>query len=142
MEDLDKLVKQNVDVYGRAVLAQMISILQQNGKYASGNLVKSLRYNVLQDAQGIEIVFSGADHAAYVDKGRKPGKYPPKGALLQWMSLKGIPAKAEFPIRRSIFRFGIEPVPFINQSLSDNKDLLIAAIDKSVRVAVDSALRR
>lgn len=138
---ISEAAKKAVENYGRAAVVQMLQILQQSGKYASGNLARSLRYDVTETVEGLEVLFSGAEHAQYVDAGRRPGTYPPKGVLLDWMRLKGIPAKAEFPIRRSIFLFGIAPTPFIDQSIDDNAYLLGAALDEAVLISVDEAMR-
>lgn len=46
---------------------------------------------------------------AVIEYGRTPGKkMPPKGALLGWMSRHGIPASAEFLVRRKIGKEGIK----------------------------------
>lgn len=48
------------------------------------------------------------------EKGRRPGRpMPPKGVLLGWMGRKGIPASAEFVVRRAIGRKGIAAQPFM-----------------------------
>ena len=44
-----------------------------------------------------------------IEKGRRPGRpMPPKGVLLPWMRRKGIPASAEYVVRRKI---GVEGIP-------------------------------
>jgi len=139
---ISEAAREAVEDYGRQTVLQMLQILQESGKYASGALARSLRHEVRETAEGLTVIFDGADHAKYVDSGRRPGSMPPSGALLGWMSLKGIPKEAEWPIRRSIFLFGIEPTPFIDQSIDGNAYLLGQALDEAVLVSVEEALRR
>lgn len=49
-----------------------------------------------------------------IETGRRPGaKMPPPGVLDQWMSTRGIPAEAEFLIRRAIGVNGITASPYM-----------------------------
>lgn len=50
-----------------------------------------------------------------VDRGRAPGRpWPPKGVMLPWMGRHGIPARAEYPIRRKIGEEGTKAAPYID----------------------------
>lgn len=40
-------------------------------------------------------VANSAEHAAFVELGRKPGRQPPRDAILEWLSQKRIKAKAK-----------------------------------------------
>lgn len=46
---------------------------------------------------------------------------PPKGSLLGWMNRHGIPAEAEFVIRRAIARDGIPARPYLIPALESNR---------------------
>jgi hypothetical protein len=110
-------------------------------KVASGNLVKSLDYRVskVMNEPFIEIISN--EYLQWVDKGRRPGKYPPIRPLANWARIKGIDAKAVFPIARNIFKFGIKPTNVIQatdrqmerqidsslaQSIADNMEVYVA----------------
>lgn len=54
----------------------------------------------------VGFLYNSADHAYFAEHGRKAGRMPPKGALLQWMSFRGIPTDREYLIRRAIGRKG------------------------------------
>ena len=45
--------------------------------------------------------------SGYIEVGRKPGSFPPTGALRFWASKRNIPADSVFPIARAIARRGI-----------------------------------
>lgn len=47
-----------------------------------------------------------ADHAPFVEYGRRAGRYPPREAIRRWMAFRGIPDEALFPIMRAIARRG------------------------------------
>jgi hypothetical protein len=53
------------------------------------------------------------DYLTWVDRGRKPGTYPPIQAIQRWVAIKGIPKEAAWAIRRNIFKFGIKPTRVI-----------------------------
>lgn len=71
------------------------------------------------------VVFTNEDYAVNVEKGRKKGeKMPPEGSLLEWMARHGIPAEAEFVIRRSIKVRGIEARPFLQPALVQSRRVI------------------
>jgi hypothetical protein len=125
--------------------SQYVDVLKQNlikkGKVASGNLVKSLDYRVskVMNEPIIEIISN--EYLQWVDKGRRPGKYPPIKPIANWARIKGIDAKAVFPIARNIFKFGIKPTNVIQttdrqmlrqvdsalaQEIADNMEIYVA----------------
>ena len=53
---------------------------------ASGKLERSVRYDV---KDGVLRVYS-LNYIYYIEKGRKPGKRPPRSAIRQWIDDKGI----------------------------------------------------
>lgn len=69
-------------------------------------------------AKGVDIT-PGYEQFAAQFKGS--GKWPPPGALLEWMKRHGIPAEAEFLIRRKIGTEGIKAQPFLYNSFEEEK---------------------
>lgn len=101
-----------VKILGRFLLSN-----RPFAKVASGALLNSLDYRLIEDATQIQIVAN--DYLKYVDKGRRPGSYPPIRAISKWASIKGIPQSAVFPIARKIFKFGIKPTNVIQKTVRE-----------------------
>ena len=77
---------------------------------------------------------------AVIEYGRTPGaKMPPKGALLGWMSRKGIDARFEFVIRRAIGRDGI-PGKFPFRKAFTKRRSLLASQSRNLQSALTRAL--
>jgi hypothetical protein len=94
----------------------MVSLLKNNRPYAkvaSGSLVNSINYRLQETANGVNLVLLANDYLTWVDRGRKPGTYPPIQAIQRWVAIKGIPKEAAWAIRRNIFKFGIKPTRVI-----------------------------
>ena len=115
--------------YGNQVEQEIETRLTKAGKYASGKLLESVRYEIKEKTNQVIVAFFMADYGKFVDKGvegfesGKAGKggssiykfgkkMPPEKSIKQWLKIKGIPEKASFPIRRSIWKFGITPTNF------------------------------
>jgi hypothetical protein len=85
-------------------------------KNATGNLIRSLDYRLRQTAQGIQTQIFALDYLTYVDKGRKPGTYPPIAPLLAWARVKGLPEGAAYGAQKNIYKGGIKPTNVIRKS--------------------------
>jgi hypothetical protein len=85
-------------------------------KVASGRLINSIDYRLRETAQGIQFQLLAEDYLQYVDKGRKPGTYPPISAIRKWARIKGLPKGAEYGIQKNIFKFGIKPTNVIRRA--------------------------
>lgn len=100
-----------------------------------GHLRRSLTTNVTPTLGrvGTNLVYGPA-----IEFGLKPGQaFPPPGALLGWMGRHGIPASAEFLVRRKIFRKGTTPQPYLVPAFEKNQ----RAIEREFALAADRALR-
>lgn len=126
------------DLFGARYVDLLTEELMNAGKKATGNLINSLDYRIVQDAQALQIIIQANDYLTYVDQGvngteRSYGspfsytnKFPPIQAIKNWCSIKGIPQGAAFPIARNIFKFGIKPTYVIEktvQKMVDQKSL-------------------
>lgn len=92
-------------------------------KTASRKLIDSVKSNVVVGEQSYEVTLTLQDYWKYIEKGRKPGKFPPVGAILSWISVKPIiprpmangklpsPEQLAYLIGRKIEQEGIEPHP-------------------------------
>ena len=95
-------------------------------KVASGDLVNSINYKVIETKGNYNIEIYSEDYLKYVDGGRKPGKRPPVKAIIPWVQSKGIKMQkpgggfitaesAAFVIAKSIGEKGIKPTNIISK---------------------------
>lgn len=118
--------EKQLEMFGNKYVDILTAELKAAGKEASGNLINSLDYRIVREANMIQIIIQANDYLTYVDEGRKPGSYPPIQAIKSWCNIKGIPQGAAFPIARNIFKFGIKPTGVIqktNKKITDNNNL-------------------
>lgn len=105
--------------FGKDYVKIMVGLLKGNkpfAKVASGSLISSINYRLQNTAQGINVILLANDYLQYVDRGRKPGTYPPIKAIQKWVAIKGIKKEAAWAIRRNIFKFGIKPTNVIRKT--------------------------
>lgn len=125
-DTIDKKIRDQMELvlnrYGELMVANIIRILREEDKVASGKLIKSFNYKIVEDVGTLQLLIeSSANYSDIVDVGRKAGKQPPPSALQKWMNQKGIKGNAKslsFVIGRKIGRFGIKGV-FFNQRTLD-----------------------
>ena len=109
--------------------AQEVVDLQRNflvskGKIASGDLVNSIGYQVVESAKGKSVEFLADDYWVYVEYGRRAGdKFPPPQPIAQWIRERRIRPSAGvtqeqlvYLISRAIADKGIRPTPFVEAS--------------------------
>lgn len=106
---VDNIYKKLEEI-GKEITDQMKAIVQK-GMYgrpsvASGNLLNSITYDVYVESGVWNLVIEYADYGKYVDRGRNPGRFPPRKDIERWASLKGIPQTAVYPIMVKIARGG------------------------------------
>jgi hypothetical protein len=113
----DKIIdKKLANEFGKDYVKVMVALLKGNrpfAKVASGSLVNSINYRLQDTANGINVILLANDYLKWVDRGRKPGTYPPIQAIQKWVAIKGIPKQAAWAIRTNIFKFGIKPTRVI-----------------------------
>jgi len=113
----DQLIdKKLANEFGKDYVKVMVSLLKNNRPYpkvASGSLVNSINYRLQDTANGINVILLANDYLQYVDRGRRPGTYPPIQAIQRWVAIKGIPKQAAWAIRQNIYKFGIKPTRVI-----------------------------
>lgn len=97
-------------------------LLVRDNKKASGNLIRSIKELDIEFSSGHYIgSISLASYWKYVEYGRKPGKWPPRDKILEWVKIKPVlprpngnakpPTQEQlaFLIQRKIGREGIKP---------------------------------
>lgn len=111
-----KLKKKTFDKFGKLWVKELTALLIRYKKDATGNLINSLDYRIKEDADGITLLLESEDYLQWVDKGRRPGSFPPIKPIAEWARVKGIDEKAVFPIARKIFKFGIKPTNVLDKT--------------------------
>ena len=122
----NKYLKEQLDKLGKEVVADIVKQLLSADKKATGNLINSLRYEVLETVDGVILNILSLNYLENIDKGRRPGaKPPPVRAIIPWVQARGIKFKnssieqTAFVIARSIGIKGIKPLG-IKQKVIDN----------------------
>lgn len=120
------------DKYGASVVKEMRTRLFNNGSIASETLYNSLDYEIIDDKKGFELAFLLEDYYVYVDKGRRPGKFPPLKNIREWTRLKGIPESATYPIAKKIAEEGIRPTNFYTISTTRREKQFLTQVNKAM----------
>jgi hypothetical protein len=95
------LTKKLFTVFGEKVVEDLVSNLQKNKSNASGQLESSIRFDI-EEGGIITFNLRMLDYYQYVDKGRRPGKFPPLKPIMSWIGYKGLnPSKvyAKAPLK-------------------------------------------
>ena len=138
---LNKIGKESVDYLKKLLIAE--------NKKATGELIKSLDYEVIKSLNGAVLLISAAKQFDYVDGGRRKGaKPPPVKPIELWVKHKGLKFKnmsersMAFIIARSIGKKGIKPLHLKDKMIAniiDKKDDILAnAAIKDIMVYLDN----
>jgi hypothetical protein len=89
--EYDKL-KQALNVFGDEYITELTKQLIQLDKVATGKLLRSLDYKVVEQIQGqFTIIIQAQNYLKWVDAGRKAsGKMPPVKPFLEWVKARNI----------------------------------------------------
>ena len=130
-----KALKKAMDKYGQALVIEIVKQLKDADKVATGNLAKSVDYELIEALDSIAVNILALDYMDVVDGGRRKGaKAPPTDKIIKWMKVKKIRGRdkrgrfikdksAAFLIARSIGKNGIKPVFAVKKSLRKLKSL-------------------
>jgi hypothetical protein len=149
-------LKKAVNKLGDEFVMELINQLLIADKAASGKLIKSLDYEVIELLDNLMIRLHSEPYLINVDKGRRAGaKPPPSDKILPWIKLRGIKGRdskgrfitdrsLSFIIARSIGIKGIRPTNVI-QKAKDNiikkkTEILAKAATKDVMDALNKIL--
>lgn len=147
-QDLElRNLKAQLEALGREYVAELTKQLIAADKVASGSLISSLDYNVLQTVNGLLLEIVADDYLVYVDKGRRPGKRPPQKAIQKWIEQKGIkikkqtPSQSAFIIARSIGKKGIKPTNVIKKTQDSIYNNIQTLVNKGIQLDIDEYLK-
>ena len=132
--------------------------LIQDDKYASGKLIQNMKTDVKALGTQFTVYLYLEDYWKYVEEGRKPGKWPPRDKIMEWIKIKPVvpreetgkklptPEQLGFLIQRKIGEEGIEAghqlrdtvdsinaywIPKFQQALQQDFDLYTMRIFKA-----------
>ena len=141
MKSKDLFSDSKLKEFGKDYVKVLAKNIKAAGKDSSGRLVKSIKYKLKKETEEIKIIIESAKYLDYVDRGRKPGKYPPIKEIAKWARVKGISPQAVFPIARSIFKFGIKPTNIIQKTIKDlESPTYVSKIEKEVAKNIENKL--
>lgn len=94
--------ERKIDGFLSSVRTEMFAIMDRRNMNATGRSRAMIEYNV-QDNKGILL---GPDHIEFMERGRKPGGFPPLKEIQDWCIARGIPVQAAYPIALTIAKKG------------------------------------
>jgi len=111
---LNSKIVEVLNKYGIDITTDIKQVLERSNVRASGDLINSIDYKILQRDGEYRLVISYLDYGEFVLSGRKPNsKPPPYTPIIRWTKLKGLPQSAAYPIAKSIGKKGIKPFNFL-----------------------------
>jgi hypothetical protein len=140
-------LKKELELFGDEYIKELTIQLIQLDKVATGSLLRSLDYEIIEKVEGqFEVIIKSLDYLKFVDEGRRPGKQPPLKPILSWVKTRNIRFKNKngqgflkneqtaFIIRRSIGQKGIKKTDVLKKTLGNvlnlkNKILKSGMID-------------
>lgn len=127
--------------YGEMYIESIIKQLLLNNKKATGELIDSLDYKLIETADGVIIDILSDKYLTIVDKGLRKGTFPNVSKIIKWAEVKNLKPKNKkykttsevgWAIAKTIDRRGIKPTNILRKakaSLLANKKALQAVID-------------
>jgi hypothetical protein len=148
MADLQfRNLKNQLDALGREYVAELTQQLISADKVASGQLINSLDYEVLETVNGLVLKIIADDYLKFVDEGRRPGKRPPQRAILKWIENRNIkikkqtPAQTAFIISRSIGKKGIKPTNVLKKTQQAIFTNIQTLINKGIEIDIQEYIK-
>ena len=126
------------------------------GKNASRKLTDSVKSKIVVNGQAFEIYLNLQQYWKYIEEGRKPGKFPPVGAILNWISVKPIlprpdgsgnmerlrPKQLAFINGRKIKEEGIDPFPALKTTIEEVNKIYYDRLSSALANDIGKYVRR
>jgi len=138
--DQNLLTRKQPRKYSEKYISILSKELVRLGKKASGKLIKSLREKFNDATNAIEILITSEKYLEFVDKGRKPGRFPPLQAIQAWCRIRRIPKAAAFPIAKKIYKFGIKPTNVIQKANKRWEKEIKPDVEKDMAKAIEKEI--
>lgn len=107
-------LKESIEEIGQLYVSELTNRLLSLDKVATGDLINSLDYKVVNTINGIYLEIIAKNYLINVDQGRKPGSFVPIQPILRWINNKGIrfnnktSLQSAYAISNSIKKNGIK----------------------------------
>lgn len=120
-------LKKSIDNFGKEYVKQLVIELINADKKATGNLIRSIDYKLIEATNEFMVQIMAPDYLKYVDEGRKAGKLPPVDKIIAWAKVRNLqPKKPKYKtieqvgwaVAKGIERNGIKPTNVIDKSIS------------------------
>lgn len=143
----------NREIYEDAAINIVAKIKQQlrsKGKYATGDLERSIDYRIVQTNSGYSIEILALPYFEFVDKGRKPSLrisngrpfgLPPAKPIEEWMKAKGIQGNS-FGIRYNIAKYGVKGIFIVDDILNQNTQKIADDIAEATAAKISEQLTK
>lgn len=136
---------------GQDYVEQVTQILRAQDKEATGALIRSLDYEVVEEVDGLVLNLYSLFYLNNVINGRRAGaKPPPYRVLIPWIRARGIvPFKGSekglaIAMAKSIGKKGIKPQPRIQQTIDNiwktKQDIIARAAQSDLEVIITKYL--
>jgi hypothetical protein len=149
MENLQlRNLKKQLEALGREYVAELTKQLISADKVATGQLISSLDYEVLDTVNGLFLSIISEDYLINVDKGRRPGKRPPQKAIQKWIEARNIKFKKQTPnqtafiIARSIGKKGIKPTNVLKKTQDAIFNNIQSLVSKGIQLDINEYLEK
>ena len=125
----------------------IVNDLNKDGKNATGNLAKSLRFSQAISGNLITVDFKAKDYWKWVDKGRRPGKQPPVKPLIRWARVKlGLSGKeanqVAWAISKTIAKKGTKGTNIFTKNINKFKQDIDKLRSKELKQDVSEFIRK
>lgn len=136
--------------YGQHFVQQARTNLGMNNSYASGKLGDTMKPHVEIEGDKFAVYVEIQTYWDYVEKGRRPGKFPPVNRIKEWIKVKPIrPYKDKrgklpttdqlaFLIGRKIKTKGIPARPFFKPAQEETESFFKGAIDNAILYDIET----
>jgi len=153
MADAKQFINSNklkalLDRYGKEVVKEIQTTLIQNKKVATGSLVKSFKYQVVEKNNILDLKIStDSSYALIIDKGKKASnKQAPVEPFLKWIKAKGLSKGAQrdlsfaYALSKKVNKKSVKGLNFMAKSLNKVKSKLSKEISQQLKQSAQEAV--
>lgn len=142
-----------LEEYAREVPSEYRSRLLSDDRRASGELINSVRCQVVTRSGGWDVTLTLADYWKYTEYGTRP-HWPPREAILRWIRVKPViprpgadgrvPTERQlaFLIARKISRVGTEGRPSLRRTLEEINARYLPRLENALAEDAGEYVRR
>lgn len=135
------MLEEDLNLAGQMLVRELVDNLIKDGSVATGKLVSSVKYKIIQKAEQFSIQILANKSLDFVNDGRKPNSTPPPIApIIAWAKAKGVtPYKGMsytqmgYMISKSIGDNGIVATNVVQRSIDNTIENIRTLIGNSAR---------